>query len=190
MKKLFIILAFVAFQFTAQAQDQLLNFGVKGSIGMSNFSFGTSGIDTDTRQSWEGGLMLRANIPVLPIYAQVEALYTNVGNTFTVGNQAPQELVTNRVEIPMILGAKIGLGDVSARVFGGIIAQKTVRDNLSEFSNEVELNDFGWGWQAGVGADFKKFTLDLKYQKGANIAAHGPSIESNQYLVSFGYFIW
>ncbi|OHX68014.1 hypothetical protein NH26_17525 [Flammeovirga pacifica] len=190
MKKLLLIVTILTLQFTAQAQDKIINFGVKGSMGMSDFSLSNSDISTQSRQSWEGGIMLRANLPVLPIYAQIEGLYTNAGSTLSYPSQASQELIINRVEVPIILGAKIGLGEISARAFGGIVAQQTVKDNLSDFGNDIELEKFGWGWQAGVGVDYKKFTVDLKYQKGANIVSNGGSIESNQYMLSVGYFIW
>ncbi|NLR90044.1 outer membrane beta-barrel protein [Flammeovirga agarivorans] len=191
MKKIFfIILCSLSFYQFANAQDKLLNFGVKTAVGMSDFSIsGNHGINTDTRQSWEGGIMLRANIPVLPIYAQIEANYTNAGSTLSY-NDVEQELITNRVEVPILLGARFSLGEIAVRGFGGVIAQKTVRDNLADFDSNLELNDFGWGWQAGVGADIKKFTVDLKYQRGANIITGSNSIESNQYLLSVGYFIW
>lgn len=192
MKKsiLSIVLTFILFSSAAFAQDKTLNFGVKGSAGMSGFSHNFDGLSSDTRQSWEGGMMLRANIPVLPIYVQTELLYTNTGGTFELDN-ASQDLILNRVEVPILLGGKLGIGGVTARAFGGIVAQQIVIDNFSDFSSELTPNEFSWGWQVGVGVDIKKFTVDAKYQQSANLVTNpGVDINSQQFMVSVGYFIW
>ncbi|KXX70117.1 hypothetical protein AVL50_14700 [Flammeovirga sp. SJP92] len=175
---------------TVFAQDKTLNFGVKGSAGMSGFSHNLSGLSDDTRQSWEGGVMLRANIPVLPIYVQTELLYTNTGGTFELGEQS-QDLVLNRVELPVLLGGKLGIGGVTARAFGGVVAQQVVIDNFSDISPELDPEKFELGWQVGLGVDIKKFTIDAKYQKSANLVSNSDvSINSEQFMVSVGYFIW
>lgn len=171
------------------AQDKTINIGVKGSVGMSGFS-NNLGLSSDTRQSWEGGLMLRANIPNLPIYVQTELLYTNTGGTFEFDN-ASQDLVLNKVEVPILLGGKMAIGNITARAYGGIVAQQIVKDNFSDISSDLNANEFSWGWQVGLGVDIKKFTVDAKYQQSANLVTNpGVDLQSQQFIVSVGYFIW
>ncbi|MBB6459419.1 outer membrane beta-barrel protein [Flammeovirga kamogawensis] len=191
MKKsiLFIVFNFMFISSALFAQDKTINIGVKGSVGMSGFS-NNLGLSSDTRQSWEGGLMLRANIPNLPIYVQTELLYTNTGGTFEFDN-ASQDLVLNKVEVPILLGGKMAIGNITARAYGGIVAQQIVKDNFSDISSDLNANEFSWGWQVGLGVDIKKFTVDAKYQQSANLVTNpGVDLQSQQFIVSVGYFIW
>lgn len=191
MKKSILLIVFnLIIASSIFAQDKTLNFGVKASSGMSGFSHNFDGLSSDTRHSWEGGMMLRANIPVLPIYVQTELLYTNTGGTFELGD-ASQDLVLNRVEVPILLGGKLGIGGINARAYGGIVAQQIVIDNFSDFGNDLTPNEFSWGWQVGLGVDIKKFTVDAKYQQSANLVTNpGVELNSQQFMVSVGYFIW
>ncbi|NME69206.1 outer membrane beta-barrel protein [Flammeovirga aprica] len=193
MKKSILFIIFnllVMTSATVFAQDKTFNFGVKATAGMSGFSHNFTGMSDDTRQSWEGGVMLRANIPVVPLYLQTELNYTNTGGTFEMGEQS-QDLVLNRVEVPLLLGGKLGIGGINARAFGGVVAQQVVIDNFSDLSPELDPEKFGLGWQVGVGVDIKKFTIDAKYQQSANLVSNADtSLKSQQFMVSVGYFIW
>ncbi|MBD0404708.1 outer membrane beta-barrel protein [Flammeovirga sp. EKP202] len=174
---------------TAQAQDGLFSFGIKGGIGASNYDLSgpVTGWSTEGTASWHVGGMFRTNIPVLPIYAQVEALYSRVGGTITLQGQGSDDGYVNRFDVPIVVGLKFGLLGISGRVFGGAVAQS----NFPEDADDLDYNNFTWGWQAGIGADIKKLTVDVKYESGSDLISqqlNTPSIKATQWILSVGYF--
>ncbi|AZQ63011.1 porin family protein [Flammeovirga pectinis] len=173
---------------TANAQDGLFSLGVKGGIGASSYDLSgpVTGWTTEGSASWHVGGMFRTNIPVLPIYAQIEALYSRVGGTISYQGVSDEAYI-NRFDVPILVGLKFGLLGISARAFGGAVAQS----NFPEDAGDLEYENFTWGWQAGLGADIKKLTVDVKYESGSDLITqqtNAPSIKSTQWILSVGYF--
>lgn len=200
MKKILtLIVGLLLIGATAQAQSGLMSFGVKGGMGLSEYNLGddlAGTLSTGTSASWHVGGMFRTNIPVLPIYAQIEALYSNVGGTVKLNSGVPsldfdQKVTVSRLDVPIVAGLKFGLLGINARVFGGAVAQMTLNDNFSDINTDIKAEDFVWGWQAGIGADIKKLTIDVKYEAGSDLITEqtgAPSIKSSQWMLSLGYF--
>ncbi|ANQ47511.1 PorT family protein [Flammeovirga yaeyamensis] len=201
MKKfLAIICGLLLIGAAANAQSGLFSLGVKGGMGLSDYKLGDNlgnTLSTDQKASWHVGAMFRTNIPVLPIYVQAEALYSQVGGTVNFNDPLnPQgsfsnDITVNRLDIPLLVGLKFGLLGINGRVYGGGVAQTTLSDNFSDISNDIKVENFVWGYQAGVGVDIKKLTIDVKYEGGSDLITEqtgAPSIKSSQWLLSLGWF--
>ncbi|NLR91071.1 MULTISPECIES: outer membrane beta-barrel protein [Flammeovirga] len=193
MKKILaIICGLLLIGATANAQSGLISLGVKGGIGASNYDLSNAaGVSTEGTASWHVGGMFRTNIPVLPIYAQVEALYSRVGGKISIAGGVEQDTYINRFDVPIVAGLKFGLLGISGRVFGGAVAQANLSDNFSDISSDIKTESFVWGWQAGIGADIRKLTVDVKYEAGSDLITEqtgAPSIKSTQWIVSLGWF--
>ncbi|NME68376.1 outer membrane beta-barrel protein [Flammeovirga aprica] len=189
MKKILtLIVGLLLIGATAQAQDGLFSLGVKGGIGASSYNLegAPSTWTTEGTASWHLGGMFRTNIPVLPIYAQIEALYSRVGGTINIQGVSSDSEYINRFDVPIVVGLKFGLLGISGRAFGGAVAQS----NFPESGDDADINNFTWGWQAGIGADIKKLTVDVKYESGANLSkvTNAPTIKATQWILSVGYF--
>ncbi|OHX68135.1 outer membrane beta-barrel protein [Flammeovirga pacifica] len=200
MKKILtIICGLLLIGATANAQSGLLSFGVKGGIGASKFNLegAPSGWQTEGTASWHAGLMLRVNIPVLPIYVQGEALYSRVGGSISA-NGITQDTYVNRMDIPVVAGFKFGLLGINARAYGGVVGQVNLSDNfkdaaaqLDPTAPQISSNDFVWGYQAGLGVDIKKLTIDVKYEGSSDYLsekANVTSMKSAQWIASVGFF--
>ena len=147
--------------------------------------------------------MSRINIPLLPIHIQPELLFTSAGGKYTVENVTQQlkdedvKQTFNRVDIPIIIGYKIG----PARLVAGPVASFILGDGFSTESLANVKSDFNsatWGIQAGVGVDILgKLTVDLRYEGGLSKLGDSATFggeefafdsRTSQVLVSLGYF--
>lgn len=200
MKKILtLLIGLLLIGATAQAQSGLFSLGVKGGLGLSEYKLGDDlqgTLSTGTKASWHLGAMFRTNVPILPIYAQIEALYSNVGGTVKFDGGTPQasfdqDVTVSRLDVPIVVGLKFGLLGISGRVFGGAVAQTTLADNFKDIDTDLTTESFVWGWQAGAGVDIKKLTVDIKYEAGSDLITQqtgAPSIKSSQWMLSLGYF--
>jgi len=94
------------------------------------------------------------------LYFKPELVYTSTKSDYDAG-----EFNMKKLDAPLLLGVKV-LGPLS--VFGGPALQY-ILDSDEGFSNisidSIE-NDFSVGLNFGIAANFEKFGLDLRYERG------------------------
>lgn len=171
MKKLFFALIFCSCTHFALAQ-RILETGIKGGINMSTAQA------KDARSDWnsEGfntgvhaGLFARLNLG--PLFIQPEAYYTftqahlQKGNT-QIGTEE-LKLDFHRLDVPVLAGLYFGR---SFRLNAGPFASLSFNTNGESSYKDLDgsMQDYyqrsNWGWQAGVGLDIWRFTLDARYE--------------------------
>lgn len=180
MKRILIITALTLFAFSAEAQ--LFTLGPK--IGLSSSKIrvvdDVNGIiEGDSEVGFHAGLFARVSL--LGFYVQPEAIFTSasgnivVQESLTQTSESVQELTYNKVDVPVMLGAKIGplfrfnLGPVFS-----FILSEDVRAGGAIEEIRSNYNDANVGYQIGVGLDISKITLDLRYEN--NLSALGDSV--------------
>jgi len=165
MKKVTHVLLFLAIfclpLISVQAQSTF-SFGIKAGANLSNFIK-----ETDFEVGADAGIFFRMGKIV---YFQPEVLYSFRSTTFKdIVDEAEENFKVNEhlIDIPLLLGFKIvNKENFNFRLFLG------PRVGLRVGSNYKNIDDImgyaQWGGQAGIGFDFWRFTLDLKYDISAS----------------------
>lgn len=169
MKKLLVIL-FAVF-ITLPSFSQFLKFGLKvgastATVPTYDLSTGTNNIVALKDASWgfNAGAFLRMKVAM--IYIQPEVLFatnTYEYNVTTVSGTDLMKQTFNRLEIPIMVGIKLGPVRVNAGPSASIqIGSPKALIDDPDFDQMYKGATFGY--QAGIGIDlFKKITLDARY---------------------------
>lgn len=208
MKKyIFTLLLLAAFQQLAYAQ--LLTTGIKvgGNIGSARVMDALSDWESD---GFTAGVHagLFAKLSLGPLFIQPEAYYTfteahlQQGNV-QIGGSEELKLDFHRLDVPVIAGIHLGPGfRINAGPFASLLidtqGESNARQDLDTFIDDSYQRAL-WGWQAGIGFDFWRLTLDARYETTqGNLRdydpAHTPAAdylprdqEQQQVVVSLGY---
>ena len=176
MKKLIFIL--LASFFVVQTSDaQFFSWGVKGGLGfssvkisdISNIDDGQDVYDLATGENVMGyHLGLQSRIKIAMVFVQPE-LYWNTGggSLKQVIDGGATEILNvkfNRIDVPVMAGAKLGpvrlnLGPMASLVIGEDTDLSVLQPDL-----ELYKQSLTWAWQAGIGFDLWKLTVDIRYE--------------------------
>ena len=152
--------------FTAYSASAQFTLGPRVAPTSSNLSIRDNVANVeegDAEFGYQFGLFVRIKVPVIGLYIQPEALLSQTSSTITSG-ATNVDLNFNRVDVPVMIGAKIGplrinagpsfsfLTSAESDVSGAVV---DIKDN---YSNSTV------GFQAGIGVDILKFVIDLKYE--------------------------
>lgn len=168
MKKLFAILLVVLISVPLFSQ---IKFGLKAgavtaTVPSYNVTTGTTTIEALKSAAWgfQAGAFMR--LTLLGIYLQPEVVFaTNTYDynvqTATAGQVIKQSF--NRLEIPVLLGFKLGPLRVNAGP-SATIQIGSPKALVSDPNFDSMYKKATFGYQAGVGIDlFKTITLDARY---------------------------
>jgi hypothetical protein len=181
MKKT-IILTLSIFLFTiGVASAQIIPsfaFGVKG--GLNYTSFPSNGVfNNSNRAGYLAGVWAR--VGGLGFNFQPE-LYVTGKN---VKIDAPSELNQTEntakftsIDVPLLLGGKIGALGLGGRFYGGPVFSFTVNKDQSlieagKDATHLDYKDANYGVQVGAGIDISSLSIDLRYEGGLNKIPYG-----------------
>jgi hypothetical protein len=204
MKKLLVLLLAVFIALPAISQ---VKFGLK--VGASTTSISMEDAKTiktgdvsyllgkaeSAGYGFHAGAFLRVNISKL--YIQPELLFATRSNNYTFQNvgtvvdSATVKQAFNKLDIPIMIGLKLGPVRINAGPVGSVkITAKEIIDNPDVKATYAAMT---FGYQAGVGLDlFKKMTIDLRYEGGLSKYQNkleGVALDDrpNAFLLSIGY---
>ncbi|MCF2444691.1 PorT family protein [Dyadobacter sp. CY345] len=188
MKKLLLIaLCAVGISFSASAQyDPAVRFGIKAGANLSNIagndlSLGSGGNafdfkdNSDRTLGFVGGVFFRFG---RNFYVQPEFLLSQKGAKFNFDNSINDDKVDVRfsnLDVPVLFGVRIAkffrinVGPMASYrlssngKLGDSFEQATNTDSRAEFNNRL-----AFGYQAGVGFDFGRLSLDVRYEGNFN----------------------
>ncbi|MFD2248447.1 porin family protein [Pontibacter ruber] len=192
---LLTILACFAISMAAQAQ---LSVGIKAGIGASNVDVNEvknnpwQYKDSENITGYHAGAFAR--LQILGIFVQPEAVLSSTGGKVDFFNDQTAETTTEkfkftRLDVPLLAG--INLFNV-ARVQAGPVASVLLSARQEGKTMDNYLQEADWGWQAGVGVDISRLTLDLRYERVnrnyTNDAQQSSyELANKQVLLSVGY---
>jgi len=209
MKKLILMLIASMFIFTA-SNAQLFNYGIKAGIGFSSLKMeDITGIDDgndvynlitgDGVMGYHLGLQTRINIAMLVIQPE---LYFNAGGGTVeqVVDGGASELLDvkfSRIDIPLLAGVKLGPARISVGPVGSFVISETTE--LTDIEPDFELfsSSMTWGFQAGLGLDISKLSLDFRYEGslsklGESLSVGGSEFaldaRPSQWIISLGFW--
>lgn len=177
------------------ANAQKINFGPRVALISSKISLDNPAAtisEGDAQIGYQFGVFLRAKI--LGLYLQPELLFSNTKSIIEVAGSGDLDLDFNRIDLPIMLGYKLGplrlqagpafsfLTSAESTDPGGVV--QDVKDNY---------NSATVGYQAGIGIDILKFVIDLKYEGNlSNFADALPAginadQRQNQFVFAVGF---
>jgi len=168
MKKLLVFILAVFITLPAISQ---LNLGIKlgattTTVPSYNISTGTNNIEALKNAAWgfQGGAFLRLGLG--PIFVQPEVVFATNSYEYNVTTVSGTDVLKqkyNRLEVPVLVGIKLGPLHVNAGPSATIqIGSPKALIDDPDFEGMYRSATFGY--TAGVGVDlFKKITLDARY---------------------------
>jgi len=210
MKKLILVLIASMFIFT-MSNAQLFNYGIKAGIGFSSLKIeditsidpGDGGdiydlVTGDAVMGYHVGVQTRINLAIFMIQPE---LYFNAGGgtveQVVDGDITPLDVKFNRIDIPLLLGVKLGPARINVGPVGSFVISETT--DLTEIEPEFELftSAMTWGFQAGLGLNISKLSIDARYE--GSLSALGESLTVGgsefaldarpaQWIISLGYW--
>ncbi len=131
-------------------------------------------------------------------FIQPEVLYNSTRVSYRIDSLFASRVFTDsykNIDFPLMLGLKSG----AVRLGGGPVGHLFF-DNDSGFNDyegfDAVVEDLTWGWQAGLGLDFWKLHIDLRYEGnfskvGDNITFFGEEFDfatdNNRIIASLGF---
>ena len=209
MKKLILVLIASMFIFT-MSNAQLFNYGIKAGIGFSSLKMdnvmeindGSDVYDLITGDGVMGyhvGLQTRIKVAMLVIQPEI---YFNAGGgtveqVVDGGATEILDVKFNRIDIPVLVGVKLGPARFNAGPVGSFVISETT--DLTEIEPDFELftSAMTWGFQAGLGLDISKLSIDARYE--GSLSALGESFSvggtdfpldarPSQWIISVGFW--
>jgi hypothetical protein len=190
MKKTFIVVFVTLFSFSAFAQkDPFFRFGLKGGVNLSNIrgndlSLGSGGSafnfkDNSNRSTgFVGGVFMRFG---RNFYIQPEFLFSQKGGTFNAykdgltNEEGKVDVRFSNFDVPVLIGGRIGkvfrinVGPVaSLRLTNNGKIGDSFRNYTGENAQDEYNNNVTFGYQAGVGLDLGRLSLDVRYEGNLN----------------------
>lgn len=214
MKKVLWLIGFLFYTvFTAKAQE----LKVAAQAGLLLPKLDVEEIEKDLKkQEFKGstGFQVGAAVHLRfnTIYLQVEPTYSRMGGKVelvkdgTSGNsrvEVSEKFAMSRFDVPMLLGARVGLGEVIGLRFNAgpmaslVLGNKSFRDDLNQAYNEVnksidsnDIKNFQVAYQAGVGVDVLKLALDVRYEGmfGDYVKTEFMKLSTKQFVIKLSYF--
>lgn len=209
MKKL-IFIAVAAFFLMQTSNAQMFNYGIKAGIGFSSLKIeditgindGSDVYDLVTGDGVMGyhvGLQTRIKIAMIMIQPEI---YFNAGGGTVeqiVDGGATEilDVKFNRIDVPLLVGAKLGPARINVGPVGSFVLSETT--DLTDLEPDFEMftSAMTWGFQAGLGLDISKISLDVRYE--GSLSALGESFSvggtefpldarPSQWIISLGYW--
>ncbi|MDN5199875.1 porin family protein [Fulvivirgaceae bacterium BMA10] len=144
----------------------------------------------DASFGFHAGLFTR--LTIAGFYVQPEALFTSSGGTIEVdGNggsltRQAVDLKFNKLDVPVMFGTKfLKIFRLQAGPVVNLLLNADAKTNAGDIDIKESYKNATVGYQAGVGLDISKLTIDLKYEGnlssiGDNLNLLGQSFQTDQ----------
>lgn len=113
MKKIFTTIVMAVLIMAAIPAKAGINFGIKGGLNVTNFSFSNEVLEASNNAGFFIGPSLKIGIPVLPIGFEIAALYDQRDAKLEGDNNAEKTLSQKSINIPVNIRYELGLGDMA-----------------------------------------------------------------------------
>ncbi|MBN1414460.1 MAG: PorT family protein [Bacteroidales bacterium] len=162
------IVIMVIFSTTAISQ---MHLGIRGGIYSTwvtadKVEIGTKDVDFSNKSNLGFHVGIVAEYKTSRVFIQPELLYSSVRCDINIdpSEEGLTELELKKIDLPVMVGFKIGAFKFQA----GPMASVLIKDKsfFKDITNsDLRLNSTTFGFQAGVGVDVSRLTLDLKYER-------------------------
>ena len=172
---------------TATAQSEsVFVVGLKGGINFSTlqsdgvtYPSNGGGVNLSAGGDYtgfHGGLYAVVRFETFPLYFRPELFYSRTGGqvrfeavSTTASMTSTEQVTFDRIELPLLVGRSFGSLRLDAGPVLGIpLSVDLPQSELLDNELTTDLNSFVFGFQAGVGLDLGKISLDIRYQTDFN----------------------
>jgi|APEBP8051073220_1049391.scaffolds.fasta_scaffold00014_173 hypothetical protein len=196
MRNLMLVLFISILWLNSNAQNVGFNFGIKAGFSQTDYGlkelFVTDPDDfkmviEDSRVGFHGGIALQLRIKKFILQPEVLVNTINVNYKLTgrisglIDTILAKETIRN-VDIPLMIGFKSGVLRLNAGPVGHLYLDSS-SDLFKVSGYSEQFNKMQWGWQAGMGLDIWKITIDLRYE--GNFSKFGDHIKFGDKSYSF-----
>ncbi len=167
--KRIVIAAIMIVAFTVPASAQFA-WGLKVGVNVNSLKFDGSGLDSDNRAGFTGGLMAEFMFPIVNLGVDASVMYVN-RTTEINSNGVGDDYNKDYIEIPVNLKWKIGIpvvgNIVSPYIFTGpsfsfLTSKKAIENAYRQKAVDV-------AWNVGIGVQLlKKLQVGASYGFGLN----------------------
>lgn len=186
MKKWILSSLFAVLSISLSAQVDLgLRAGAGlARAGINDFESAQQAIesieDAERELSFHAGLYLKIKTPLL--FIQPEVIFSQISQSVNANQGANNpartlELDMSRVDIPLLIGKSFG----PLRLMAGPVYSANVSDLTGDIESDLESGTFGY--QLGLGLEFKKLIIDFRYEGAFNPWASNLVIDNTNYQV-------
>lgn len=166
-----------------------VDFGLRAGLGLAqaginNFESAQQAITdietSDRELSFHAGLYLKIDAPMF--FIQPEVIFSQISQSVDAqqvgtGELKSLELDLSRVDVPVLIGVDMG----PLRVFAGPVYSANISDLSGNVSADLEQGTFGY--QAGLGLEFSKLIIDLRYEGAFSPWASNLIVDQTNYNV-------
>ena len=189
MKK--IILSALLISLNLAAFSQVLpsfQFGLKGGANLSKLSTENT-FSSDNRAGYYAGLWAR--IGAAGIHLQPELYLSGKNTTLKASNGEENKVNFTSLDVPVLVGTKIGAAGVGIRLNTGPVVSFVLSDDQSfgNAASNIFNGDFkgqNFAWQFGAGLDVGKLGIDLRYETGLSKIGKDGYDDTKLSLFTFG----
>jgi hypothetical protein len=152
------------------------SFGAKAGLNFSAFP-ANGKYDNSSQAGYLGGVWARFGALGFNFQPEMYATAKNLTVKDDAGNENKAKFTS--LDVPLLVGTKIGALGLGGRFYGGPVFSFTVNRDQSYSSAAAEVaklnyKDANYGIQLGAGVDIKDFSVDLRYEGGLNKISYGP----------------
>ncbi len=166
-KSLLVLICLMATIGISQAQlFPTFKVGLKGGLGFSSLRSEGKFLNSDTKTGFQLGAWGRVGIA--GFHVQPEAYYASKKVGIQTEDGQNGEATFKSFDVPVLLGTRIGLGPIGARIQAGPVFSFGQNEDIS-FTKPAEWTNYkksSTGIIGGIGADISSFTVDLRYEHG------------------------
>ncbi|QEC79973.1 porin family protein [Mucilaginibacter ginsenosidivorax] len=179
MKKTFLLtfsICLLAIGFASAQVIPSFSFGAKAGLNFSAFP-ANGKYDNSSQAGYLGGVWARFGALGFNFQPELYATAKNLTIKDDAGNENKAKFTS--LDVPLLIGTKIGAFGLGGRFYGGPVFSFTVNRDQS-YSNaaaevaKLNYKDANYGVQLGAGLDIKDFSVDLRYEGGLNKISYGP----------------
>ena len=190
MKK--ILLSAFLMLFSTVAFSQLLpsfQLGVKGGANLSKFSTQNT-FSSNNRAGYYVGLWTR--IGAAGIHLQPEVYLSGKNTTFTDDNNIENDIKFTSLDVPVLIGTKLGAAGVGLRLNTGPVFSFILDDEqkFGEAVGNASRLDFkgqNIAWQFGAGVDIGNLGVDLRYETGLSNVHENPDTKLKLFTLGLAW---
>lgn len=181
MKKTFLLTFSICLLSIGFASAQIVPsfaFGAKAGVNFS--SFPSNGNYNNTgKVGYLGGAWARFGALGFNFQPELYVTAKNLDFKNTTGGVTYENHAKlTSVDVPLLIGTKIGALGLGGRFYGGPVLSFKINDSQDANQVREDLTKFNYkaanyGIQVGAGVDIKDFSVDLRYEAGINKIGYG-----------------